>query len=155
MKPRSERLIVAALALVVTYAFFYQYLPPFKRFHLFSDIEGYHYPLQRYAFQALKEGRFPQWDPSIYSGISFVGNIQAAVLYPPTWLMYAASWRQERIPFKMLEVFAFAHVWLGFSEVELDQMLAGAGFERIELSTVSREKQAPHFQTILATAVKP
>jgi ArsR family transcriptional regulator len=49
----------------------------------------------------------------------------------------------------------YAHVWLGFSEVELDQMLTSAGFERIELSTVSREKQAPHFQTILATAVKP
>ncbi len=49
----------------------------------------------------------------------------------------------------------YAHVWLGFSEVELDQMLAGAGFHDIELSTVSREKQAPHFQTILATAVKP
>ncbi len=49
----------------------------------------------------------------------------------------------------------YAHVWLGFSEFELDQMLAGAGFERIEISTVAREKQAPHFQTILATAVKP
>jgi len=49
----------------------------------------------------------------------------------------------------------YAHVWLGFSEVELDQLLTGAVFVRIDLSTVSREKQAPHFQTIRATAVKP
>jgi ArsR family transcriptional regulator len=48
----------------------------------------------------------------------------------------------------------YAHVWLGFSEVELNEMLAATGFQQIELSTVSREKQAPHFQTILAIATK-
>ncbi|MDD5199048.1 MAG: metalloregulator ArsR/SmtB family transcription factor [Terrimicrobiaceae bacterium] len=49
----------------------------------------------------------------------------------------------------------YAHVWLGFSEVELHQMLKSARFRQIDISTVSREKQAPNFQTILATAVKP
>jgi ArsR family transcriptional regulator len=49
----------------------------------------------------------------------------------------------------------YAHEWLGFSEVELDQMLAAAGFADVEISLVSREKQAPHFQTILAVANKP
>jgi Methylase involved in ubiquinone/menaquinone biosynthesis len=49
----------------------------------------------------------------------------------------------------------YAHVWLGFSEVELDQMLKSAGFRDVQISTVSREKQAPHFQTILAIANKP
>lgn len=49
----------------------------------------------------------------------------------------------------------YAHVWLGFSEIELDQMLREAGFEDITISTVSRERVAPHFQTVLATAVKP
>ncbi|MBZ5728904.1 MAG: YfhO family protein [Acidobacteriia bacterium] len=112
--PLTERRVVAILAILLTCAFFYEYLPPFKRVHVFSDIEGFHYPLQRYAFQTLKEGRFPQWDPSIYCGISFVGNVQAAVLYPPAWLMYAASWRYPRLPFKALEGFAFAHIWLGF-----------------------------------------
>jgi hypothetical protein len=110
----NERLLVAVLALVATFAFFHEYLPPFKRVHLFSDIEGYHYPLERYAFQALKEGRFPQWDPSIYCGISFVGNMQAALFYPPSWLMYAAAGINGGLPFKMLEGFAIAHVWLAF-----------------------------------------
>lgn len=48
----------------------------------------------------------------------------------------------------------YAHVWLGFSEVELDQMLRDAGFSEISISIVAREKAAPHFQTVLATAVK-
>ena len=111
---RAERLRVALLALIATYAFFYEYLPPRKSVYLYSDIAGYHYPLQRYAFQALKEGRIPQWDSSIYCGISFVGNVQAALLYPPTWLMYAATWMRPRIPFKALEAFTFFHVWLAF-----------------------------------------
>ncbi len=49
----------------------------------------------------------------------------------------------------------YAHVWLGFSEIELYQILEKASFTAIEVSIVSREKQAPHFQTILATAIKP
>jgi ArsR family transcriptional regulator len=48
----------------------------------------------------------------------------------------------------------YAHVWLGFSEMELHKMLKDAGFSRIELSIVSREKQAPHFQTLLALGTK-
>ncbi len=105
---------VAVLGFLATYGFFCEYLPPIERVHLYSDIEGYHFPLQRYAFQSLKEGRFPQWDPSIYCGVSFVGNVQAAVLYPPSWLMYAASWRRPRIKFKMLEDFVFVHIWLAY-----------------------------------------
>jgi ArsR family transcriptional regulator len=49
----------------------------------------------------------------------------------------------------------YAHVWLGFSEVELFQMLERSGFEEIEVSIVSTEKAAPHFRTILALGKKP
>jgi len=48
----------------------------------------------------------------------------------------------------------YAHHWLGFSEIDLHQMLARAGFSRIESSVVSRETEEPHFQTILVTATK-
>jgi len=49
----------------------------------------------------------------------------------------------------------YAHVWLGFSEVELVRMLEGAGFEGVRTSIVARERRAPNFQTILATGQKP
>lgn len=49
----------------------------------------------------------------------------------------------------------YAHVWLGFSEVELRAMLAEAGFEKTNTSIVAREKHPPHFQVIMATARKP
>jgi hypothetical protein len=110
----AERLSVALLSLIATCGIFHQYLPPFKRLYMWSDIEGYHYPLHQFAFHALKEGRLPAWDPSIYCGISLVGNVQAALLYPPTWLMYAAVWTWPDLPFKALEIFTILHVWVGF-----------------------------------------
>ena len=48
----------------------------------------------------------------------------------------------------------YAHVWLGFSGVELHAMLEKAGFTDLEVSVVAREQQAPNFQTILATGLK-
>lgn len=48
----------------------------------------------------------------------------------------------------------YAHVWLGFSEVELARLIEDAGFRDTEVSVVSREAKAPHFQTVLATARK-
>ena len=48
----------------------------------------------------------------------------------------------------------YADLWLGFSEVELRQMLQKARFTRIEISVVARESQAPHLQTVFATAVR-
>lgn len=46
----------------------------------------------------------------------------------------------------------YAHVWLGFSEVELIRLVEKAGFRDAEVSVVSREARPPHFQTVLVTA---
>jgi ubiquinone/menaquinone biosynthesis C-methylase UbiE/DNA-binding transcriptional ArsR family regulator len=48
----------------------------------------------------------------------------------------------------------YADHWLGFSEVQLHQLLEKNRFRDIEVSVVSREKQSPHFQTVFATGVK-
>ena len=44
--------------------------------------------------------------------------------------------------------------WLGFSEIQLHEFLEDAGFKNIDVKVVGREKQSPHFQTVLATGVK-
>lgn len=48
----------------------------------------------------------------------------------------------------------YADLWLGFSEVELHEMLEATGFRQIDVSVVAKETQPPHFQTLLATALK-
>ncbi len=44
--------------------------------------------------------------------------------------------------------------WLGFSEVELAEMITQSGFADVETAIVDREEIPPHFQTLLATASK-
>jgi ubiquinone/menaquinone biosynthesis C-methylase UbiE len=48
----------------------------------------------------------------------------------------------------------YADRWLGFSENTLYRLLQEAGFKKIEITVVSREDDAPHFQTVMATGVK-
>lgn len=44
--------------------------------------------------------------------------------------------------------------WLGFSEVELAEMITSAGFLEVETAIVDREEIPPNFQTLLASAAK-
>jgi len=48
----------------------------------------------------------------------------------------------------------YADHWLGFSEVQLHELLGDAGFKNVDVRVVSREKQSPHFHTVLATGTK-
>jgi ArsR family transcriptional regulator len=49
----------------------------------------------------------------------------------------------------------YADVWLGFSQVELLTLLRQANFVHIDISTVDRAADPPHFETIMAIAAKP
>ena len=44
--------------------------------------------------------------------------------------------------------------WMGFAESDLHRWLEEAGFKKIEINVVAREEQPPHFETVLAGAVK-
>jgi hypothetical protein len=113
-KPRSEACAVAVASLLFTYAFFFEYLPPFRWVHVTYDLHGYHLPLLDSAFQSLWQGRFPLWDSAIYCGISLAGNLQAGLFYPPNWLVFAASIGRRQLAYWPLEALVFAHVWLAF-----------------------------------------
>jgi ubiquinone/menaquinone biosynthesis C-methylase UbiE/biotin operon repressor len=48
----------------------------------------------------------------------------------------------------------YADLWLGFTELEIEQYLRAAGFQNRETAIVHREADAPYFETLLATAEK-
>jgi len=48
----------------------------------------------------------------------------------------------------------YADLWLGFSQVELSDMMKKARFRTMDISVVHREDDAPYFETLLATADK-
>ena len=48
----------------------------------------------------------------------------------------------------------YADVWLGFSQVELLDLLRTAHFRGVDVQVVDREEEPPHFQTLMALAEK-
>ena len=48
----------------------------------------------------------------------------------------------------------YADVWLGFSQVELVDLLRKAHFRAVDVQVVDREEEPPHFQTMMAIAEK-
>jgi ArsR family transcriptional regulator len=48
----------------------------------------------------------------------------------------------------------YADVWLGFSPAELNEFLRKARFKAIDVVTVHKEEEAPHFETLLAVGEK-
>ena len=97
---RRAAFVLASLAF--TWLFFAEYLSPLRRVHIPYDLEGYHYPLADYAFQSLRQGHFPHWDWSTYSGMPFAGNVQAALFYPPMWLLFLANSANEHLSYPEL-----------------------------------------------------
>jgi len=114
MPKRLSTITIALASLVFTYLFFAEYLSPFRKVYIPFDLWGYHYPLMDYAFQSLHRFSFPAWDPSIYCGQTFAGNIQAALFYPPAWILYAFSSAHDHLSYRALEALVFAHIWLAF-----------------------------------------
>ena len=48
----------------------------------------------------------------------------------------------------------YADVWLGFTEIELREYLKKSGFISIQTAIVDKEQKAPHFETLMAIAMK-
>lgn len=105
----TERRAATALSLAAAWAFFAEYLPPFQRVHLIWDFDGFHHPLLNDAFQRLRAGGFPEWDPTIYCGAPFAGNIQVGLFYPGTWLLFLANWTRTTVSFASAHVLVAAH----------------------------------------------
>jgi ArsR family transcriptional regulator len=49
----------------------------------------------------------------------------------------------------------YADLWLGFTELELEQYLKAAGFQKLETAIVHREEEAPYLETVLVIGEKP
>jgi ArsR family transcriptional regulator len=48
----------------------------------------------------------------------------------------------------------YADLWLGFTELEIQRYLQGAGFRNVETAIVHREAEPPYFETVLGTGEK-
>src|SRR6266851_1083566 len=60
------------------------------------DVMNYYWPTRHSAAESFRAGELPQWDLSYESGVPALGNIHAAVLYPPNvlyqWLSFPRAY---------------------------------------------------------------
>jgi len=71
-----------------------------------NDLSNMFLPWTEFAVSSIRQGRFPLWNPYLFSGVPFVANPQPALFYPPMWLalVMPAS--------RALGLVVVLHVWL-------------------------------------------
>ena len=83
-----EIVFVAVLACVFSCAWFWRALTHPEGILHFSDVIHVWYFFKTFTVNALRQfGELPLWNPLIYSGVPFVGNPQATLFYPPSWII--------------------------------------------------------------------
>ena len=53
-----------------------------------GDLVSFLFPTYRFAAQALAQGSLPLWNPHLYNGAPFIGDIQAGFFYPPNLALF-------------------------------------------------------------------
>lgn len=89
---RADTAVVAALV-AAAFAFFWPLFapPPYRRWFVDGDFVDQFVAFARFEAAELAAGRWPHWNPFAYSGGPFWADIQAAVAYPPSLIVVAAS----------------------------------------------------------------
>jgi hypothetical protein len=76
------------------------------------DLPAFHMPLAAAVVDALRDHRFPWWDPYIYAGYPLHADLQAQILYPPAWLVFWKAVARESTVLYWLEWENVLHVSL-------------------------------------------
>ncbi|OQY80104.1 MAG: hypothetical protein B6D41_21630, partial [Chloroflexi bacterium UTCFX4] len=71
-----------------------------------GDLAGFLYPTYAFAQSWLGRGVLPLWNPYIFGGMPFVGDIQSALFYPPNLFVYFLS---NPLAYRDLELLAVLH----------------------------------------------
>src|SRR5258708_713319 len=78
-----------------------------------SDFYMYNFPLIEAAFEMLRQGTVPLWNPYIYSGMPFLASIEMGILYPPNWLhLIVPSERAFCLLYVLHALLAASGTWL-------------------------------------------
>jgi hypothetical protein len=74
-----------------------------------GDMASFFYPIHAFAAREVQAGRFPFWDPHLFSGAPHLANFQTGTLYPPNLLAYLVA---RPYTYATLEMLAIGHFLL-------------------------------------------
>ncbi|HQY87732.1 MAG TPA: hypothetical protein PK402_03675, partial [Tepidisphaeraceae bacterium] len=78
-----------------------------------GDADQQFAPWRAFAFENLKNGKLPEWNPHIFGGVPFLEGWQSALFYPPNWIGLILP----------LEVTLNLHLWFHASIVGIGMWL--------------------------------
>src|ERR1051325_11391458 len=94
--------LICFLLLVVFAAVSLKDLLSAERIPAYRDLLAFFVPYKHFLTEHLRQGRVPLWNPWLYMGTPFLGNLQSGVFSPPSALLL--------LPFPLgFNVFLFAH----------------------------------------------
>jgi len=73
-----------------------------------GDLASFLYPYYVFAAQSLSLGRFPGWNPYVFSGMPFLADVQSGYLYPINLLQFALG----RPSYSDMQALSILHVLL-------------------------------------------
>ncbi|MCC6188723.1 MAG: hypothetical protein IT318_06785 [Anaerolineales bacterium] len=91
-----------------------------------GDLVSFLWPTYSYAAEALRAGRLPLWNHSLYSGAPFAADNQSGLFYPIYLLVFLL---RPGLPYQVMEWLVVGHVWLAGAGlfVLVRRLLAEAG----------------------------
>lgn len=72
-----------------------------------GDLVSFLFPTYRFAARHLAQGSLPLWNPHLYGGAPFIGDIQAGFLYLPNLLLFLT---QPEFGYRALQGMVVAHI---------------------------------------------
>jgi hypothetical protein len=79
---------------------------------LWNDFIEQNFPYRLFSAVSLKQGEFPFWNPYVFSGMPFLADVQAAVLYPFNLILTLFASREWLSPL-LVEYQIVLHIALG------------------------------------------
>jgi hypothetical protein len=73
-----------------------------------GDLASFLYPTYRFAAQSLRQGVLPLWNPHLYGGSPFVGDIQTGLFYPPYLL---TAYLANPLSYRTMQWLSIIHLW--------------------------------------------
>lgn len=101
--------VVAFLAVFVIF-FYWEIL--FTNRRMFPwDAADFFYPYLSFVHEELRHFRLPLWDPYVMSGYPIIGDMEAQIFYPITWLMVLLH-PFSPLPYRVVEIQIIFHFFL-------------------------------------------
>lgn len=73
-----------------------------------GDLASFLFPTYRFAAAQLYQGILPLWNPTLYAGAPFIGDIQAGFLYIPNLLLF---WLWPEFDYAAMQWFVIGHLY--------------------------------------------